>query len=49
VLTVDLDEQCGGAAEQVRVVQNQEPLFFLKIFEVIPSPLLSTLPLYALY
>lgn len=34
MLTVDLDEQCGGAAEQIRVVQNQEPEHFLKLFDV---------------
>eukprot|EP01113_Clastostelium_recurvatum_P042913 TRINITY_DN7008_c0_g1_i5.p1 TRINITY_DN7008_c0_g1~~TRINITY_DN7008_c0_g1_i5.p1 ORF type:complete len:964 (+),score=336.88 TRINITY_DN7008_c0_g1_i5:2048-4939(+) len=31
-MTVDLDDKIGGAATQVRVVQNQEPSHFLMLF-----------------
>jgi hypothetical protein len=32
LLTVDLDDSIGGAAVQVRVVQNKEPQHFMKLF-----------------
>eukprot|EP01132_Coremiostelium_polycephalum_P008457 gene8457-10388_t len=32
LLTVDLDDSIGGVATQIRVVQNKEPVHFIKIF-----------------
>jgi len=33
LLTVDLDDSIGGAAVQIRVVQNKEPKHFMKLFK----------------
>ncbi|KYQ92976.1 villin [Tieghemostelium lacteum] len=33
LLTVDLDDSIGGVAQQIRVVQNKEPVHFMKIFK----------------